>query len=35
MILPIIAYGDPVLRKTGKEITKDYPKFRCIIRKYV
>ena len=25
MILPIIAYGDPVLRKTGKEITKDYP----------
>ena len=26
MILPIIAYGDPVLRKVGKEITKDYPK---------
>lgn len=25
MILPIIAYGDPVLRKIGKEITKDYP----------
>ncbi len=25
MILPIIAYGDPVLRKMGKEITKDYP----------
>ena len=25
MILPIIAYGDPVLRKPGKEITKDYP----------
>ena len=25
MILPIIAYGDPVLRKKGKEITKDYP----------
>ena len=25
MILPIIAYGDPVLRKTGKEITEDYP----------
>tara|TARA_R110002073_G_scaffold40547_5_gene115035 strand:+ start:140175 stop:140753 length:579 start_codon:yes stop_codon:yes gene_type:complete len=25
MILPIIAYGDPVLRKVGKEITKDYP----------
>lgn len=26
MILPIIAYGDPVLRKVGKDITKDYPK---------
>lgn len=25
MILPIVAYGDPVLRKMGKEITKDYP----------
>ncbi len=26
MILPIVAYGDPVLRKMGKEISKDYPK---------
>lgn len=26
MILPIVAYGDPVLRKVGKEIAKDYPK---------
>lgn len=25
MILPIVAYGDPVLRKVGQEITKDYP----------
>lgn len=25
MILPIVAYGNPVLRKTGKEITPDYP----------
>ena len=25
MILPIVAYGDPVLRKVGKEITQDYP----------
>lgn len=25
MILPIVAYGDPVLRKVGKEIAKDYP----------
>jgi len=26
MILPVIAYGDPVLRKVAKEITKEYPK---------
>ncbi|TCI91122.1 peptide deformylase [Tenacibaculum sp. M341] len=26
MILPIVAYGDPVLRKVGKEIDKEYPK---------
>ena len=25
MILPIVAYGDPILRKTGTVITKDYP----------
>lgn len=25
MILPIIAYGDPVLKKTSKEISKNYP----------
>lgn len=25
MILPITGYGDPVLRKVGEEITKDYP----------
>lgn len=25
MILPIIAYGDAVLRKVGKEVTKEYP----------
>ena len=25
MILPIIAYGDPILRKIGKEIDHDYP----------
>lgn len=25
MILPIIAYGDPVLRKLGEEIDRDYP----------
>ena len=27
MILPIIAYGDPVLKKVGVEINKDYPAF--------
>jgi len=26
MILPIIAYGDPVLRKMAKDITSEYPK---------
>ena len=25
MILPIVAYGDPVLRKLGKDIDKDHP----------
>ena len=25
MILPIVAYGDPVLRKEGEDITPDYP----------
>jgi peptide deformylase len=25
MVLPIVAFGDPVLRKVGEEITKDYP----------
>ncbi|MDQ3045987.1 MAG: peptide deformylase [Bacteroidota bacterium] len=25
MILPIVAYGDPVLRKVGAEITNEYP----------
>ncbi len=31
MILPIVAYGDPVLRKVGTEITKDYPKLEELI----
>ncbi|SDR81223.1 peptide deformylase [Polaribacter sp. KT25b] len=31
MILPIIAYGDPVLRKVGTEIDKDYPKLETLI----
>ncbi len=26
MILPIVAYGDPILRKETEEITKEYPK---------
>ena len=25
MILPIVAYGDPILKKKAEEITKDYP----------
>lgn len=31
MILPIIAYGDPVLKKIGTDITKDYPKLEELI----
>ena len=27
MILPIVAYGDPVLKKKAKDISKDYPNF--------
>lgn len=31
MILPIIGYGDPVLRKKGIEIPKDYPNLKQIV----
>jgi peptide deformylase len=31
MILPIVAYGDPVLRKLGEEISKDYPNLNTLI----
>lgn len=31
MILPIVAYGDPVLKKVGEEITKDYPGLQQLI----
>lgn len=31
MILPIYLYGQPVLRKKGKEITKDYPNLKELI----
>lgn len=31
MILPIVAYGDPVLRKKATEITKDYPELKELI----
>lgn len=31
MILPIVAYGDPVLRKVGKEINADYPELDKLI----
>lgn len=31
MILPIVAYGDPVLRKKCKEIPEDYPKLKELI----
>lgn len=31
MILPVVAYGDPVLRKRAESITKDYPKLEILI----
>lgn len=31
MVLPIVAYGNPVLRKVGKEITPDYPELYKLI----
>lgn len=31
MILPIVAYGDPVLRKVAKEIGPDYPNLKQLI----
>ena len=31
MILPIVGYGDPVLRKKGEEISKDHPNLKQII----
>jgi peptide deformylase len=31
MILPIVAYGDTVLRKKGKEISKDYPNLESLL----
>ncbi|MDQ6844394.1 MAG: peptide deformylase [Bacteroidota bacterium] len=31
MILPIVAYGNPILRKVGKEIDKDFPELNKLI----
>lgn len=31
MILPIVAYGDPVLKKVAKEIPQDYPEFSAFL----
>ena len=31
MILPIVAYGDPVLRKKAEPITKDYPNLDALL----
>lgn len=31
MIYPVVAYGDPVLRKKAKEVTPDYPNLEQII----
>ena len=31
MVLPIVVYGDPVLRKEGEEISADYPNLKDLI----
>ena len=31
MILPIVAYGTPVLKKKGKDITPEYPAFEQLL----
>ena len=31
MVLPIVAYGNPVLRKVGRDITPDYPELNKLI----
>ena len=31
MILPIVGYGDPVLRKMGENISEDYPNFKELL----
>ena len=31
MILPIVAYGDPVLRKKGEEVSPDHPELSTLI----
>lgn len=31
MVLPIVAYGNPVLRKVGKDITPEYPELNKLI----
>lgn len=31
MILPIVAYGDPVLRKKGSTLSKDHPKLKELV----
>lgn len=31
MILPIVAYGDPVLKKRAEDISRDYPELEKLI----
>ena len=33
MILPVVAYGDPVLKKKAVEITPEYPNLKALIEK--
>ena len=31
MILPVVAYGDPVLKRVADDIDKDYPEFEKLL----
>ena len=31
MVLPVLAYGDPILKKVGEEISSDYPNLEELI----
>src|SRR5690606_1537372 len=32
MILPIVAYGDPILKKSAQPVSKDYPNLKSLLQ---